>query len=65
MNASRTPKRIIGGALLSSGVVVAGWGLGAGTAHAGAYHWFPGDPPPKAVVPDGRGGFTTGPVDPA
>jgi hypothetical protein len=39
--------RIIAGALLPCGFAVAGVGLGAGTAHAGAFHWCPGDPPPK------------------
>ncbi len=44
----RTPlKSIIAGGLLSGAFAVAGVGLAAGTAHAGAFHWCPGDPPPK------------------
>jgi hypothetical protein len=39
--------RIIAGALLSGAVAAVGVGLGAGTAHAGAFHWCPGDPPPS------------------
>lgn len=32
---------------------VAGLGLAAGSAQAGALHWCPGDPPPQAVKPGG------------
>jgi hypothetical protein len=57
-------KKITTGALVSGAVAVASLGLATGTAHAGAYHWCPGDPPPQAVVPRPSGGFWLGPVDP-
>ena len=49
MKTPRTLKRIVAGALLSSGVAVAGLGLGAGSAQATPglaplAHWCPGDP---------------------
>ena len=47
MTANCTLKRIIAGALLTGGVALADLGLSAGTAHAGAFHWCPGDPPPS------------------
>jgi hypothetical protein len=48
-----TLNRIIGGVLLSAGIAVAGVGLGAATAHAGAFHWCPGNPPITAAKPGG------------
>jgi hypothetical protein len=49
MEASRSRKRLIGGALLSAGVAIGGVGLPAGVASAvppgGPYTWCPGDPP--------------------
>lgn len=53
MNTTHDPKRIIAGAPRSGGLVLAGLGLGAGTANAdpgyidpiGPYHWCPGGPP--------------------
>jgi hypothetical protein len=53
MNTTHDPKRIIAGALLSGGLVLAGLGLGAGAANAdpgyidpiGPYHWCPGGRP--------------------
>ena len=49
VNATRTLRKIIAGALLSGGVAVAGFGLAAGTAQADsadwgpAKHWCPGE----------------------
>ena len=53
MNTTHDPKRIIAGAPRSGGLVLAGLGLGAGTANAdpgyidpiGPYHWCPGGRP--------------------
>ena len=58
MNTPSSPTRIVGGALLSGAVAVAGLGLAAGTAHAlppgcdvpyGC--WCPGQPVPKTNGP--------------
>lgn len=58
-------RKITTGALVSGAVAVASLALATGTAHAGAYHWCPGDPPPQASLPDGHGGWKNGPVNPA
>lgn len=45
-----------------------GWatlGPGAGTAHAGAFHWCPGDPPPQGVTTDAIGRVQRSPIYPA
>ena len=56
MNTTHKMMRIITGAMLSGGFAVAGSVLGAGTAHAGAYHWCPGDPSPQVnvIAPNGN-----------
>ena len=69
MNTIRNVKRLAVGLatslLVSGGLGLAGLGLAAGTAHAGAYHWCPGDPPPNALLPTANGGWSPGPVNPA
>ena len=53
MNTTNMLKRIVAGALLSAGVAMAGFGLGAGTAQAntrGPYQWCPGQPLPESDV---------------
>ena len=53
-------------ALVSGGLGWAGLELAAGSAHAGSFHWCPGDPPPKAAVPNPNGpGFVLAPINPA
>jgi len=48
--------------LVSGGLGWAGLGLAAGTAHAGAFHWCPGDPPITTLNPaTGRGLITINP----
>jgi hypothetical protein len=51
--------------LLSGGLGWAGLGLVAGTAHAGVYHWCPGDPPPQVPVIAPNGHTVTVPIHPA
>ena len=65
MDVTHNLRKITTGVLVSGGVAVASLGLATGTPHAGAYRWCPGDPPPFASLPDGRGGRGNGPVDPA
>ncbi|MDC8971360.1 hypothetical protein [Mycobacterium marinum] len=63
MNTTANLKRMITAALVSGGVAAAGFGLTAGTAHAGPgahgpvpqaprgpYQWCPGDPVPAGGV---------------
>jgi hypothetical protein len=65
MKTNHNLNRFIVGALLSGGVAVAGLGPGAGTAHAGAYHWCPGDPPPHGFVIAPNGNTASVPIHPA
>jgi len=65
MKTKHNLNRRIVGALVSGGVAVAGLGLGAGTAHAGAYHWCPGDPPPQGSVIAPNGHTVHVPINPA
>lgn len=52
--------------LVSGGLGWAGLGLAAGIAHAGAFHWCPGDPPPQGSTPDPAGhGVNRVPIYPA
>jgi hypothetical protein len=55
MNTRRNLKRIIAGGLLSGGVAVAGFGLGAGTAQADSGQWCPGQPLPDSSIKVGHG----------
>jgi hypothetical protein len=64
MGMTHNLNKIAAGALVSAAVAVAGLGLATGTAHAGNYHWCPGDAPPQAVVPRPGGGSWLGPVNP-
>ena len=56
MNTTHNMKRLVVGltmaVLASGGLGLAGLDLAAGTAHAGAYHWCPGDPPITGFIPD-------------
>ena len=57
MSRGRLIARSVAALLVSAGLGCAGLVLGAGTAQAGAFHWCPGDPPPRGAVPapDGHG----------
>ena len=51
--------------LVSGGLGLAGLGLAAGTAQAGAFHWCPGDPPITGYTPDpATGHMISGPIYP-
>jgi hypothetical protein len=52
-------------AVVSGGLGLAGLELAAGTAHAGAYHWCPGDPPPQVSATAPNGHTISVPVHPA
>jgi hypothetical protein len=53
LGTTRTLKSILGVALLSGGLAVAGLGLAPGTAHAdGPHDWCPGNPKNMPYVPN-------------
>lgn len=54
----------VAAALVAGGLGWTGLGLAAGTAHAGAFHWCPGDPPPMGAT-QGPNGATRVPINPA
>jgi hypothetical protein len=65
MDITHALKTITTATLLAGGVAIAGLGLGAGTAQAAPLRWCPGDPPPKALLPQPGGSWAPGPVNPA
>jgi hypothetical protein len=51
--------------LVSAGLGWAAVGPAAGVAHAGAFHWCPGDPQPQGVIIDAGGRTQRVPIYPA
>ena len=62
-------KRPVGGVatalMMFGGLGIAAVGPAAGIAHAGAFHWCPGNPPPQGIIIDGSGHTQRVPIYPA